>query len=407
MTEQHPDAGGVLAGGPVRIPGEAVAMSGDDAEEDRPQGAAAVPGAGDDAWWIYRGTGVPSEEARPLAEVLPPPPPWRDFDGGPVISGPPPPDEAETRRRLGVPGDAHAPAAEEADMVNAAMFLRRPLLVTGPPGIGKSSLAYRISRELGLGKVLRWTITSRSTLTEGLYSYDAIGRVQDAAARGALRGLPGPDGRLPEADGAGPEAADTDGTRSIGDFVQLGPLGTALLPREAPRVLLIDEFDKADTDLANDLLGAFEDGEFRIPELARVRSRLPEAEVHTDDPEGTAVIRHGAVRCRAFPVVVITSNGERSLPPPLLRRCLCLDMPPPDERRLAAILAAQFGAGAGDERAAMIRDFLARSRVTGTLAADQLLNSEYLRTAPTGPGQEAWDRLLHALWQRLDEVGPG
>lgn len=360
------------------------------------------------AWWVYRGTGGQAASTPP-PDLLPPPPPWRDFDGGPVIPDPPPAEDAEFLRRLGASAAGTGPAStEEADLVNAALFLRRPLIVTGPPGVGKSSLAHRVSRELGLGRVLRWTITSRSTLKEGLYSYDAIGRVQDTAARSARYGPwlqqppPEPAAEVSAADGPDPASAS-----GLGDFVHLGPLGTALLPRALPRVLLIDEFDKADPDLANDLLGAFEDGEFTIPELARARSRTPDIEVHTDDPDQTTVVHHGRIRCRAFPFVLITSNGERILPPAFLRRCLSLEMPPPDAERLAGILAAQFSAGDGAERSAMIRDFLARSLAGGTLAADQLLNSEYLRTVSSGPDPSSWNRLLHALWRRLDEVGPG
>ena len=59
------------------------------------------------------------------------------------------------------------------------VILRRPLLVTGKPGTGKSTLAYSIAYELALDPVLHWTITSRSTLTEGLYQYDAIGRLHE------------------------------------------------------------------------------------------------------------------------------------------------------------------------------------------------------------------------------------
>lgn len=373
-------------------------MSGGEPLEPRvPDSASRSTGRADD-WWIYRGSGEPESSEGRLRDLLPPPPPWRDFDGGPVASGPVPRDDAEIRRRLGAPGaGVRASSAEETDLVNAALFLRRPLLVTGPPGVGKSSLAHRVSRELGLGRVLRWTITSKSTLREGLYAYDAIGRVQEASAREALdgTGAPGP------ADGA---STGADG-QSLGDFIQLGPLGTALIPRETPRVLLVDEFDKADTDLANDLLGAFEDGEFRIPELSRVRSRMPDVAVHTDDPDDTHVVRHGRVRCRAFPFVVITSNGERSLPPAFLRRCLTLEMPPPDAGRLAEMLAAQFADGDGDERSLMIREFLSRALTGGTFAADQLLNAEYLRLSPGGPGESALNGLLHSLWQRLDEVG--
>ncbi|GHD89697.1 MoxR family ATPase [Streptomyces naganishii] len=401
-------------------------------------GTVADPGA----WHIYQGTGRPPEGA-PLIGQLPPPPPWRRFAGAPLITEPAPRDDAEFTRRLGPADDAvkRSASTQEKDMVNAALFLRRPLIVAGPPGIGKSSLAHCVSRELGLGRVLRWSITSRTTLKDGLYAYDAIGRVQEAAARGAWRGsaagtalsTSGPtDADADASPDAGPEADATpdaettphadaadapdhradrplpepDGTQELGAYIQLGPLGTALLPRPEPRVLLIDEFDKADMDLAGDLLSVFEEGEYRIPELARVRSRMPDVEVHTDDPDGTAVIHHGLVRCAAFPVVVITTNGERVLPPAFLRRCLYLELPPPDAGQLAAMLAAHLSEGDAG-RATLIRDFLARSRTTGTLAADQLLASEFLRTTPAGPDENSWNGLLHSLWRRLDGVGSG
>jgi MoxR-like ATPase len=71
-------------------------------------------------------------------------------------------------------------------MVNAALYLRRPLLVTGRPGTGKSTLAFRIARELRLGRVLVWPITSRTTLKSGQYDYDAIGRALEAGTRQAV-----------------------------------------------------------------------------------------------------------------------------------------------------------------------------------------------------------------------------
>lgn len=198
-------------------------------------------------WLIYRGVGDPHDGI----DALPDPPPWRDFDGGPVADGPGAagtPDE-NVARRLGAHRQAaelHRPEPEELEAINAALYLRRPLLVTGYPGTGKSTLAHAVAHELKLGRVLRWPVVSRTVLQEGLYRYDAIARLQDvqiAASGGA-------------AEGAAP---------GIGKYIRLGPLGTALLPTARPRVLLIDELDKSDIDLPNDLLNVLEEGSSPSP----------------------------------------------------------------------------------------------------------------------------------------------
>ncbi|MZF85948.1 AAA family ATPase [Streptomyces sp. SID5643] len=352
-----------------------------------------VPNQTTAPWWVYHGDGR-TLAARDLDDVLMGPPPWRTFDGGPLQPRPAE-DQAETTRRIGPPareGDPPRPVdVAEADMVNAALYLRRPLLITGRPGTGKSSLAYRVARELRLGRVLRWPITTRTTLKSGLYDYDAIGRAQDAAARRAA---------------ADPEAGPDDGRTGIGDYIRLGPLGTALLPYRLPRILLIDELDKSDIDLPNDLLNIFEEGEFDIPELVRIASREPTAEVLTADPGATAQVAGGRVRCRAFPLILITSNGEKEFPPALLRRCLRLELPPPNLDQLAAMVAARFGQRAGDRGQELVRLFVARSAREGGMSADQLLNSVHLATSDRFEGDEHWDRLVDALWRSLDATRP-
>ncbi len=343
-------------------------------------------------WWIYRGTGRPLHDVR-LADRLPDPPPWRTFRGATLPERDVfPPDDGEIERKLGTELSYSARDVDphEAEMVNAALYLRRPLLVTGRPGSGKSSLAYRISRELGLGRVLRWPITSQTTLKSGLYDYDAIGRVQAAAAWKELGGAgKGAPGEVP-----------------IGEFVRLGELGTAFLPRRLPRVLLVDELDKSESDLPHDLLGLFEDGEFVIPELARDARRSTSAEVFTADPGYTAEIQYGRVLCSAFPIVVITSNGEREFPPAFLRRCLRLETREPDAGQLAAMVAAH-ALDAEGSRAGLIEDFIARSAAVGGLPADKLLDAVFLATSGAyRPEDGAWPRLVDSLWRQLSQQVP-
>jgi MoxR-like ATPase len=346
-------------------------------------------------WWIYRGTGRPRLDDR-LIDRLPPAPPWREFGGGPLPQDDTPPsDDGEEVRRLGVehhlsPEDVDP---SEVDIVNAALYLRRPLLVTGRPGTGKSALAYKIARELRLGRVLRWAITSRTTLKSGLYGYDAIGRAQAAATAHAAAKY---------ADTA-QHGAPTE--PPIGDFIRLGPLGKAFLPTRRPRVLLIDEFDKSEMDLPNDLLGVIEDGQFPIQELARMRQHASEVAVFTDDVNGTAVIRDGRVRCHAFPVVIVTSNAEREFPEAFLRRCLQLEIREPAEDQLAAMVAAHLRGSDDEHRLQLIQDFVERSAVIGGLPANKLLDAVYMATSGAyHRDDESWQRLLDALWRRLTSV---
>ncbi|MCL6300260.1 AAA family ATPase [Streptomyces kronopolitis] len=347
-------------------------------------------------WLIYRGAGAPHDGI----EHLPPPPPWRDFDGGPLVA-PPAALDPSSERRLGVQhreASHHRPGETERELVNAALYLRRPLLVTGAPGSGKSTLAHSVAYELGLGRVLGWPVVSRSTLREGLYDYDAIGRLQDLQIARAIPA--GAQSATPPGD----DPTDEPGG-GIGRYIRLGPLGTALLPSARPRVLLVDELDKSDIDLPNDLLNVLEEGEFRIPELERLAGSAPEVEVLSDDG-AQVTVRDGRVRCHAFPFIVLTSNGERDFPAPLLRRCIHLHIPVPDKERLAAMVRAHFGEGAAERYDAVIDRFL--DREPGDVrAVDQLFNAIHLtqKAGWTDEDEEETRRRLTAeLMRPLDRT---
>ncbi|MFJ4152741.1 AAA family ATPase [Streptomyces galbus] len=296
----------------------------------------------------YRGTGI--APARPAERPkLPAPPPWRKPDRREDTGG---------RRTLAT---AYRPAPGLVDAVNAALHLRRPLLLTGRAGSGKSTVIRQIAAELDLGDVLHWHITSRSTLADALYRYDALGRIHAHNLR-TLDDRTRPDDTGPEDD--------------IGEFVQLGPLGTALLPGDRPRALLIDEIDKSDLDLPSDLLDVLERGGFEIPELAR----HPRAgiRVRTADRDGRHTVEHGWIQCTEFPVIVLTSNGERDFPAPFLRRCVRFDMPLLTQEDLTEIVTAHLGRIEDTVTAAVVRDFLKKLNDGEYVAVDQLLNAVYL-----------------------------
>ncbi len=296
----------------------------------------------DSVWPIFRGTGEPHEGMKDLPAA----PPWRSFHGEPV------------ERRL-MPATKRARfqiEPEEIELVNAALFLRRPLLITGKPGTGKSSLAHAVAYELGLGPVLVWPINTRSTLQEGLYRYDAVSRLQDSA-----------------------RDKESTALRDIGRYIKLGPLGTALIPTRRPRVLLIDEIDKSDIDFPNDLLHVFEEGTFEIPELSRLPKEHEVVDVQPFDGDEPIPIKRGRVTAAEFPFVVMTSNGERDFPAPFLRRCIRLEMKPPGPEKLAKIVTAHFNETTAQSASELIAEFVKR-RESADLATDQLLNTVYLVT---------------------------
>lgn len=350
-------------------------------------------------WGVFSNTA--RNDSKQLAEVkLPEPPPWRRFDPGvdppysrPELGG----MQRERGTKFRLPRTQSDALTEEAEAVrlavNAAIYLRRPLLITGTPGCGKTSLAYAIAHELGLGRVLCWPITPRSEVREGLYRYEALDRLRDSKSGDKV---------------------------SAAEFITLGPLGTAFLPFAAPRVLLIDEIDKSDLQLPNELLHLFEEGSFEIPQLRReARHSFGELgdkespKVETDDPGCSAAIQAGRVQCRAFPIVVMTSNRERDFPPAFHRRCIRVEMPTPTQRETLLDVARQHFFHEGD--ANVLDEQVALERIDRFLgtegqldrATDQLLNALHLLCGPESqrPSEKQMQALEAILFKRLSDSG--
>jgi MoxR-like ATPase len=305
-------------------------------------------------WKIFIGINPDQSAPDPhdgIAKRLPDPPPWRSahYGGRPQLPDKPKAYfQAEASR-----AKPFRPTAEMIRAVNAALYLRRPLLITGKPGTGKSTLIAKVAHELKLGPVLKWTITSRATVRGGVYEYDAVGRLQGSRP-----------GKAPP---------------PVESYLTLGPLGTALAAQSWPRPLLIDEIDKSDLDLANDLLNVIEDGNYDIPELKRLGRKKP---VTVLDSLGEPVkIKDGTLTCGQFPFVVMTSNAEREFPAPFLRRCIRLTIQPPGPIELAEIVKShlsQYLSKEQLEEVTTLSGTFHADALKTELATDQLLNAVFL-----------------------------
>lgn len=194
----------------------------------------------------------------------------------------------------------YLPSEELVSAVNMTIFLeKRPLLIKGEPGSGKTRLARHVAYELGL-PYCEWHIKSTSRARDGFYTYDAVRRLHDA--------------QLARID----EKARTK-VEDLGHYIRFGELGQAYQQSQRA-VVLIDEIDKADIDFPNDLLLELDQQRFIIEETGQ--------EIKAQQP----------------PVVFITSNDEKDLPDAFLRRCLFHYIEFPSPEQLAAIVKAHFPA---------------------------------------------------------------
>jgi MoxR-like ATPase len=175
--------------------------------------------------------------------------------------------------------------------VNAAVTLRRPLLVKGEPGTGKTVLAEEIARAMD-APLITWNIKSTTKAHQGLYEYDAVARLRD--------------GQLGD-----------ERVHDIKNYIKRGKLWEAFTSEKLP-VLLIDEIDKADIEFPNDLLQELDRMSFDVYET------------------------HETITAKERPIIIITSNNEKELPDAFLRRCFFHYIKFPDRDTMQAIIDVHF-----------------------------------------------------------------
>lgn len=230
----------------------------------------------------------------------------------------------------------YEPAEGLAQAIESAALLGMPLLLTGEPGMGKTQASRWLAHMLR-ARYLRHNVKSDTTGRELLYVFDEVGRFREASrgierplieyitfsalGEAIVRGIGGasellscrPGQPIPE------NAFGKDARLSTASLLPRDPSFAGAKPEHC--VVLIDELDKAPRDTPNDLLAEFENLSFEIPELG---------------------VRVDAEKKRR-PIVLITSNSERTLPPPFLRRCLFFDIPAPNEKTMMEIVGKILG----------------------------------------------------------------
>ena len=179
--------------------------------------------------------------------------------------------------------------------VNASITLKRPLLVKGEPGTGKTMLAEEVAQALDM-PLLQWHIKSTTKAQQGLYEYDAVNRLRDSQLA---------------------DAESSEKVKDIRNYIVKGVLWEAFTA-ERPVVLLIDEIDKADIEFPNDLLREIDRMEFYVYETREL------------------------VRAVHRPLVFITSNNEKELPDAFLRRCFFHYIKFPEADTMRSIVEVHF-----------------------------------------------------------------
>lgn len=254
----------------------------------------------------------------------------------------------------------YLPSPELVNAVKLAIFLgKRPLLLQGEPGCGKTRLAEAVAFELGLlDSYYPWYIKSTSRAKDGFYTYDAVRRLHDAQL-------------------ARYETADQSAVGNLQNYIKLGPMGQAFT-REKRSIVLIDEIDKADIDFPNDLLRELDEQKFTIEETGE------------------------SIAAKHPPIVFITSNRERDLPEAFLRRCLFYSIEFPSDDQLIDIVRANFTHASPEivakavERFRELRETLEKKKASKAPSTSELI--DWFRVLNEFPEDESFkllgDKLL-------------
>ncbi|MCA1633901.1 MAG: MoxR family ATPase [Acidobacteria bacterium] len=289
-------------------------------------------------------------------------------------------------------GSVYVYSPEVVLAVNVALATRRPLLVRGPSGSGKSSLARNVA------KVLKWryyetVISSRTQARDLLWEVDLLRRLHAAQAQGVELGADLTPYVTP---GVLWWAFDRKGALRHGEAVRKAAGAAQQAPKEpgeqeypaARAVVLIDEIDKADPDVPNNLLVPLGSLQFRVEET------------------GALVETEG----KRAPLVFITTNDERELPAAFLRRCVEIILPQPSEDRLVQIGQAHFP----KTKVSFLRD-IAKQVTESAQATDRTgapSAAEYLDTVracvglKVKPTSDAWkDVARMTLWKHGRSAG--
>jgi MoxR-like ATPase len=235
----------------------------------------------------------------------------------------------------------YLPSDELVEVVNLAIHLQRPLLLKGEPGCGKTTLARAVADELEL-PYEEWNIKSTSRAKDGLYTYDAVGRLRDAQLVSAEKVTRKEFKEIYEK------------FKDSSKYVRYGPLGNAIKNKEKRTVLLIDEIDKADIDFPNDLLVELDKFKFEIEEIGTTITANPQYP----------------------PIVFITSNDEKDLPDAFLRRCVFHYIKFPEHERLKQIITAHLS----KEKECLTEDWLEKI----ITSFENLRNGMRNRKVPSG-----------------------